>query len=49
MSLAAGPGRAGATSATLLPDELQLAVDQHVAYVQGLNEVCSEHRQYVID
>lgn len=42
MSLAAGPGRGGGASAAQLPDELQLVVDKHVAYVQSLDTV----RQY---
>ncbi|KAK4500379.1 hypothetical protein PRZ48_008568 [Zasmidium cellare] len=37
MSLAAGPGRGGGASAAQLPDELQLVVDKHVAYIQSLD------------
>lgn len=40
MSLAAGPGRGGGTSpAGHLPDDLTLAVDKHVAYIQSLDTV----------
>lgn len=35
MSLAAGPGRASGQ----LPDELKLAVEKHVAYIQSLDTV----------
>jgi hypothetical protein len=37
MSLVSGPGRGGASSN--LPDELQLAVDVHVKYIQSLDTV----------
>jgi hypothetical protein len=37
MSLVSGPGRGGASSN--LPDELQLAVDAHVKYIQSLDTV----------
>ena len=34
MSLVSGPGIAGSTS---LPDELRLAIEPHVAYIQSLD------------
>lgn len=37
MALVSGPGRGGASSD--LPDELQLAVDAHVKYIQSLDTV----------
>ena len=40
MSLAAGPGRGGGASGASggkLPDELQVVVDKHVAYIQSLD------------
>ncbi|ATZ51098.1 Bcbet2 [Botrytis cinerea B05.10] len=36
MALVSGPGRAG--SATL-PEELQLAIESHVKYIQSLDSV----------
>ncbi|KAF2769231.1 geranylgeranyl transferase type 2 subunit beta [Teratosphaeria nubilosa] len=36
MSLASGPGRGGAVG-SVLPDELKLVVDRHVAYIQSLD------------
>lgn len=41
MSLAAGPGRGG--GANQLPDELQLVVDKHVAYIKSLDTVRFAH------
>lgn len=38
MSLAAGPGRGGASHAGL-PDELRLCVEKHVAYIKSLDSV----------
>lgn len=38
MSLAAGPGRGGSSGAQL-PDELELVIDKHVAYIQSLDTV----------
>lgn len=38
MSLVAGPGRGGSGQAAL-PDELQLCVDRHVAYIKSLDTV----------
>lgn len=38
MSLAAGPGRAGAPHSSL-PDELRLVVHKHIAYIQSLDTV----------
>lgn len=38
MSLVAGPGRGGIAEAQL-PDELKLAVEKHVAYIQSLDQV----------
>lgn len=43
MSLAAGPGRGGGSSAAQLPDELQLVVDKHVSYIQSLDTVRSQN------
>lgn len=40
MSLAAGPGR-GRVAEGQLPDEIQLVVDKHVAYIQDLDTVRS--------
>jgi hypothetical protein len=37
MALVSGPGRGGASAN--LPDELQLAVDAHVKYIQSLDTV----------
>jgi len=37
MALVSGPGQGGASSN--LPDELQLAVDAHVKYIQSLDTV----------
>jgi hypothetical protein len=37
MSLVSGPGRGGASSN--LPDELQLAIEAHVKYIQSLDTV----------
>ena len=42
MSLVSGPGRAAASSA--LPDEIQLAVEAHVKYIQSLDTVRSFNR-----
>ena len=38
MSLAAGPGRAGGAAGQVL-DELKLAMEKHVAYIQSLDTV----------
>jgi len=38
MSLVSGPGRGG-QSINSLPDELALAIDQHVKYIQQLDTV----------
>lgn len=38
MSLVSGPGRGG-QNVVALPDELALAVDQHVKYIQQLDSV----------
>lgn len=40
MSLVAGPGRGG-HGGTQLPEEMQLAVEAHVKYVQSLDTVRS--------
>ncbi|KAK5132277.1 hypothetical protein LTR08_009265 [Meristemomyces frigidus] len=37
MSLAAGPGRGGGGAQGQLPEELQLVVEKHVAYIQSLD------------
>lgn len=37
MSLVSGPGRAGSSA---LPDELQLAIEPHIKYIQSLDTVC---------
>jgi geranylgeranyl transferase type-2 subunit beta len=42
MSLVSGPGRGGASSG--LPDEIQLAVEAHVKYIQSLDTV-----RFIID
>jgi len=39
MSLVSGPGRAGGSASTSLPDELQLAIEAHVKYIQSLDSV----------
>ena len=39
MSLVAGPGRGGAADG-MLPDELSLVIEKHVAYIQSLDTVC---------
>ena len=39
MSLAAGPGRGGGGAHGQLPEELQLVVEKHVAYIQSLDTV----------
>lgn len=36
MALVSGPGRAGSTA---LPEELQLAIEPHVKYIQSLDSV----------
>jgi len=36
MSLVSGPGRAGGN---VLPEELQLAIEPHVKYIQSLDTV----------
>ena len=38
MSLIAGPGRGGASTGHV-PDELKLAVEKHVEYIQSLDTV----------
>lgn len=38
MSLVSGPGRGG-QHANSLPDEITLAIDQHVKYIQQLDTV----------
>lgn len=38
MSLVSGPGRGG-QNINVLPDELNLAIEQHVKYVQQLDTV----------
>lgn len=38
MSLVSGPGLGGGSSQ--LPDELKLAVEAHVKYIQSLDTVC---------
>ena len=40
MSLVSGPGRGGASTAHA-PDELKLAVEKHVEYIQSLDTVRS--------
>ena len=42
MSLVAGPGRGGAGDGQL-PDELELVIDKHVAYIQSLDTVRQIH------
>lgn len=49
MSLVSGPGRGG-TAAGAVPDELKLVIDNHVKYIQTLDQVrCSvHHRQQML-
>jgi hypothetical protein len=47
MALVSGPGRPVVSN--LLPDELQLAVDEHVRYIQSLDTVrCTQMSQIEI-
>lgn len=46
MSLVSGPGRAR-TTASDLPEELQLVVKKHIEYIKTLDKVSNEYRMYV--
>jgi len=47
MSLVSGPGRAELS--TNLPDELQLAVEAHVKYIQSLDTVRSQSISHAVE
>lgn len=44
MSLVSGPGRAGGDDSKGLSDQLHLAIEPHVKYIQSLDSVRSDFR-----
>jgi geranylgeranyl transferase type-2 subunit beta len=50
MALVSGPGRGGGSnSSTQLPDELQLYVNKHVAYIQTLDSRKDEYEYWLTE